>query len=334
MYRFLLAVVVGLLLGGGGSGCSQRSQLLPSERAAPPAAAVEAIPGEGASASQKWQQPMEVLGESLKQAQEQYERNGKLDLDKLLRALDDLWAALPGQPARFGLAQARVFLERRKPDQAMHSIDAVLAYLLEWEAYWPDSSSARPFLEAAREDVEAADPTRAMLELEQAEALLMAAELEVPRRGLQRALRRMALESGRKGLTGSDAAGSLVLQRLQEAQEQWAALQVTLTLMEVLRHVNMAHRHFLELARAETQAELEQAGKALAELKAERPTLGEEIREVEDDLAGIQRDLKKDMAGLEDRLTALGKKLKSLLRELGPSHVAPEKNASSVSPEL
>jgi hypothetical protein len=328
MYRFLVAAVASLLLGGVGGGCHGKSQPAPPGRTDRTDALVKVPP-----VSPPWQQPMEVLGESLSQGREQYQRNHRLDADKLQRALDDLGANLPGQPARSGLARARRALERGQIDPALQAIDEAMASLPDWEAYWPAASQARPLLEAAREDLQAAEPARAGVELEQAEALLVSAELEVPWRGLQAALREVASESHpQPSPPESSGKGDRTLQRLRKAEEQWVALRDTLLLLEVLRHVNLAHQRFLELAKAGTQAELEQAGQALAKLQEARPSLEEAIQGLKDDMEGIQKDLGKGAAGVEDRLTALWKKLKSLLRELGRRHVSEEKSLASSSP--
>lgn len=329
MYRLLVTAVAGLLLVGVGGGCPGKPPAAPPEGANRMAPTAEVSP-KAPPVSSPWQQPMEVLGASLSQAREQYQRHHRVAADELSRALDDLWASLPGQPTRSGLAQARQSLKRGEIDPALQALDEAMAALPEWESYWPAASQARPLMEAAREDLKAAELGRAMVELEQAEALLRAAELEVPCRNLQQSLREVSSESSKKtGPPEADGEEDETLQRLRKAQEQWAALRDTLVLMEVLRHVNLAHQRFLELAKAGTQAELEQAKQALVKLQEARPLSEEALQDVQDDMDRIQKDLGKGAAGVEDRLKGLWKKLKSLLREMGRCHVSEEQSSSS-----
>lgn len=329
MHRFWAAAVASMLLVGVGGGCQGKSQPAPPEGVNPMGPIAE-VPPEAPPVSPPWQQPLDVLGESLSQAREQYQRHHQVAAEELSRALDDLWTSLPGQPARSGLAQARQALKRGEIDPALQALDEAMAALPEWESYWPAASQARPLMEAAREDLKAAEPVRAMVELEQAEALLRAAELEVPCRNLQKSLREVSPESSKKtGPPEAKGEEDETLQQLRKAEEQWAALRDTLVLMEILRHVNLAHQRFLELAKAGTQAELEQAKQALAKLEEARPSLGEALQDVRDDMDRIQKDLGKGVAGVEDRLTALWKKLKSMLREMGRRHVSEEKSLSS-----
>jgi hypothetical protein len=327
MYRFLIFAAVSLLLGVGGSGCREKARpslpegLAEKVEATKPA---EDEPKEAPDAAMERQHQIDALEKRLAQAQEQSEQGEEIDGAALRQAVAELLDRMPDQPAQDGLAQARSYLKRGQTDEARQSLDEVRAYLPVWEAYWPPAAQAQPLLEAAQDDVEA-DPERAMVELEQAEALLRAVDLEVPCRRLRAAVERLAPE----GPEETTRKGSTAPRPLEEAAERLETLRVTLAMMEALRGVNQARQRLVELAKAEAQAELDRAQTALTNAAQASPELADMVKELEDDFDGIREDLETSAAGAEDRLTALWKKLNGLLRGIGQKHGPQEKTAAA-----